>query len=206
MKTITENIEELRELGLFLVPDFFSAGICRQLRNACNVSSVKHAHILISGVATVDTKVRHAECCDIHDHVLNTCVDNRLKSVLPAAAKHYAVELTNYESPQIVRYPAGGFYRPHIDSCWVNSGPTTPSVRKISCVVFLNGSGRSTDNASFVGGSLAFFKLAEDPSEDNCKTLLYPALGLLVAFRSNVYHEVLPVMAGERFSLVTWFR
>jgi SM-20-related protein len=203
MEMTREKLEELRGLGLFLAPDFFSPDLCEALRHACDAASTEAASILVNGVATVDSSVRHAETSEILDRDLSARAGNRLGSILPTAAKHYGVKLTDYEAPQIVRYRAGRFYRPHIDNDGAESGT---SRRKVSCVVFLNSSGRSTDNAGFVGGALAFFRLAEDPTEDNCKTLLYPTAGLLVAFKSSLYHEVLPVVAGERFTLVTWFR
>jgi predicted 2-oxoglutarate/Fe(II)-dependent dioxygenase YbiX len=35
---------------------------------------------------------------------------------------------------------------------------------------------------------------------------LYPEPNLLVAFRSETFHEVLPVAAGVRWTLATWFQ
>ncbi len=201
-----ESIQQLGELGLLLVPDFFSAGLCRQLSDACDAQSRESASILINGAAAVDPKVRRAECCDIDDNVLSGKVKERLDFGLRQAARHYAVDLVDYEVPQIVRYPAGGFYRAHIDCEKAEPGRTRTQARKVSCVVFLNSSGQSNDVQGFTGGALAFFGLTKDPTSENYKTLLYPQQGLLVAFRSDLYHEVMPVTAGNRFTLVTWFR
>jgi SM-20-related protein len=200
------NLDELRRLGLFLVPGFFPLELCRGLCRAANAQRAKAAPIMLHGVITVDSSVRHAGCYNILEDELDINIGDRLSSTLPTIADHFEVSLTDYEVPQIVRYPVGGFYRPHIDSAPASCGNTSLSGRKISCVVFLNSSAKWADNGSFVGGALAFLKLVESPTWGDCKTLLYPVSGLLVAFRSNVYHEVLPVMAGERFTFVTWFR
>jgi SM-20-related protein len=196
------NADELRALGLFLEPDFFTTELCRELRLNFNKEPAQPANIFIDGTVTTDPSVRRAECRHLVA-VLRANVCSRLDAILPAVAKHYEISLIDYEAPQIVRYSTGGFFRPHIDNALSGDGPAELNHRKVSCVAFLNSSGSSSDG--FIGGALAFFGLGERPSYDHYKTFLYPVEGLLVAFRSNVYHEVLPVMAGERFTLVTWF-
>jgi SM-20-related protein len=199
------NLDVLRTLGLFLIPDFFPTTLCRELRLAVERWPAEAAYIFAEGVASVDERVRRAESCDISEAAPSISVCDRLKAVLPTIATHFGVPLTSYEPPQIVRYRVGGYYRPHVDASRSSAGPAVLRHRTVSCVVFLNGSEDAADNANFVGGALAFFRLVEPPTFDNCKTFLYPVSGLLVAFRSSIYHEVLPVIAGERFTLVTWF-
>jgi SM-20-related protein len=198
------NLDELRALGLFLAPEFFAAELCHELRLTIEKVPAQPASIFVDGVVTADPGVRRADCYDLAAGPLRVNVCSRLDAILPAVAKHYEVPLTGYEAPQIVRYSTGGFFRPHVDNAPSSDGPAELRRRKVSCVAFLNSSTNSSEG--FVGGALAFFRLAEQPSCDNSKTFLYPVTGLLVAFRSDVYHEVLPVMANERFALVTWFR
>jgi predicted 2-oxoglutarate/Fe(II)-dependent dioxygenase YbiX len=199
------NLEALRALGLFLDEDFLASEACRRLRDDARAGTSETATI-VSGIdVIVDPGVRRAECFDITEARLREHVHRQLDGVLPRLAAHYGVVLSGYEAPHVVRYPIGGFYRPHVDSDEKSQGAAETCRRKVSCVVFLNGSTPSTRDDSFAGGALAFFRLAERPTSENCKTFLYPEPNLLVAFKSGVYHEVLPVMAGFRWTLVTWF-
>ena len=199
------NLEALRALGLFLHEDFLASGACRSLCVDAWAGASEAATIISGSDVVVDPSVRRAECFDITEAQLREDVHRQLDAVLPKLAAHYGVALSGYEAPQVVRYPPGGFYRPHTDSDERSHGSAEAYRRKVSCVVFLNGSGPSTRDTSFAGGALAFFRLAERPTSENCKTFLYPEPNLLVAFKSGVYHEVLPVLAGFRWTLVTWF-
>jgi SM-20-related protein len=199
------ELEALRALGLFLSEDFLASGVCRSLCVEAETGDSEAAAIVSGTDVVVDPSVRRAECFDITEARLREEVHRQLDAVLPRLAAHYGVALSGYEAPQVVRYPTGGFYRPHKDSDDRSHGSADAYRRKVSCVVFLNGSGRSARDTGFAGGALAFFRLAEPPTSENCKTFLYPEPNLLVAFKSEVYHEVLPVMAGFRWTLVTWF-
>jgi hypothetical protein len=57
MKATTENLDELRKLGLFPVPDFFPPDLCRELRSAVNTRSAEPATIIVDGFATVNSSV-----------------------------------------------------------------------------------------------------------------------------------------------------
>jgi predicted 2-oxoglutarate/Fe(II)-dependent dioxygenase YbiX len=199
------NLEELRVLGLFLHEDFLPSGACRRLCIDAQAGAPEAATITRGSDVVVDPSIRRAECFDITEAKLRADVHRQLDAILPKLAAHYGVALSGFEKPQVVRYPAGGFYRPHTDSDEGSHGSAEACRRKVSCVVFLNGSGSSTEDVRFAGGALAFFRLAERPTSENCKTFLYPETNLLVAFKSGVYHEVCAILAGFRWTLVTWF-
>jgi predicted 2-oxoglutarate/Fe(II)-dependent dioxygenase YbiX len=55
-----------------------------------------------------------------------------------------------------------------------------------------------------VGGALRLYGLA-DPGDPAVPFDIVPAAGTLVAFPSDVLHEVLPVTAGVRDAIVDWF-
>ena len=200
-ENMQDQLDELRSLGLFLKADFLDRDLCATLRQAGAAQCIEPASILVNGNAAVDSRIRHAETADIRDRGLDAEIRCHLESIMPAISKQYGTDLAHYEDPQIIRYQPGGFYRPHID----DDERTGMVRRKVSCVVFLNTSGRSAGDGVFTGGALSFFRLPSNVTEENCRTLLYPTTGLLVAFKSSVYHEVLPVLEGERFTLVTWF-
>ena len=100
-------------------------------------------------------------------------------------------------------YRPGGFYRPHRDVWTHADAPENMKRRKISVVIFLNGESASEED--YTGGKLAFFGLLQDPSFQECGLPLTGEAGLLIAFRSDLLHEVTPVMSGTRHTVVSWF-
>jgi PKHD-type hydroxylase len=85
---------------------------------------------------------------------------------------------TNYEAPS-------GKYGKHVDR-----GINMP-VRKLSISIQL------TNPEEYEGGELKLYDGEEE-------TVIYKEQGTLIMFPSYVLHEVMPVIKGERNSLVTW--
>jgi hypothetical protein len=132
------DLNALRALGLYVHEGFLSPIACRQLRRDVQAGAAEAATIIgDGGDVIVDQTVRRAESFDINDAGLRKDVSRHFDSLLPGLAAHYGVALSGYEAPYVVRYPTGGFYRPHTEC---HGSPET-SHRKVSCVVFLNGAG-----------------------------------------------------------------
>lgn len=106
----------------------------------------------------------------------------------------YKAQILDFEEPQILRYEAAGHYGVHADSEQLDSNGQWQRVndRAYSLVVFLN-----TD---FTGGG---FDL---PNQDIHIEPTEP--GVAIAFPSDrrFIHAVIPVEAGLRLTLVTWFK
>jgi SM-20-related protein len=123
---------------------------------------------------------------------------------MPKLEQHFKLELSDCQPPQFLIYREGDFYEPHCDD---NSRPDYPQdiqQRKISIVIFLNGEAEEHKQDSYNGGALTFYGLIADP---RCAAIGFPLAGetgLLVAFRSNIFHEVKPVTQGERHTIVSW--
>jgi SM-20-related protein len=69
----------------------------------------------------------------------------------------------------------------------------------ISTVIFLSRQSEQPEAEAYCGGSLVFSSMTDRvriPSEPN----------MLVAFRSEMTHEVTPVTHGERYSIASWYR
>src|SRR5205085_9991991 len=75
---------------------------------------------------------------------------------------------------------------------------SSPVRRRVSIVIFLNA-------GDYEGGALTFYGLVDDPSWKTFGFALEATPGLLVAFPSHVRHEVTPVTAGDRYTVVDWF-
>ena len=98
------------------------------------------------------------------------------------------------EQGQYAEYSKGGFYNWHMDSNVEMAA--MPTVRKISMTLLLS------DPKDFEGGDLELFCGETLDSEKNKFKL---KRGYAVFFASFLLHRVMPVIKGNRKSLVMWF-
>lgn len=127
-------------------------------------------------------------------------VAGRLDSIRPAVADHFGLELASPEPASYLTYGPGQFYKPHADRG--RAGETEALNRAVSVVIFLND---ARSPLAFEGGQLIFYDLIDAPRAKGVGLSLEPEAGLLVAFRSEIVHEVAPVVRGTRAVIVTWF-
>jgi predicted 2-oxoglutarate/Fe(II)-dependent dioxygenase YbiX len=135
----------------------------------------------------VDDTARRAFEVEVDETVIDE-VQRALDSIRGQVAQFFGTPLSGEEGPGFVRYPCGGFYRAHCD---VAPGHEE-FPRRISVVVFL-----TTAGVEFEGGTLRLYGRRTRE--------IAPRTGTLVAFPSDVPHEVLPVTAGVRDTIVDWF-
>lgn len=87
-------------------------------------------------------------------------------------------------------YPAGSFYRRHLDRF------KRTSRRTVTCILYLN--------EDWTADDAGFLRIYSGGTEDSVD--VWPERGTFVCFRSDViYHEVLPTRR-ERLSLTGWLR
>jgi predicted 2-oxoglutarate/Fe(II)-dependent dioxygenase YbiX len=148
---------------------------------------------------TLDERVRKVWCADVGSAISAPVLDAfwRLK---PELESHFSRPLTEFEGPDFLIYEPGAFYRPHLDN------GTHYQRRSTSVVLFLNGAEREPAGSNgYAGGELTFYGLVDGAQWANCPIPVTAAPGLLVAFPSATLHEVRPVTAGRRCSVVGWF-
>lgn len=180
-------------MPLFRHHGFLSPDECRFVRHAMDGGAVEAAEVLIRG-AHRQPRVRNASLVEPGRQVIRQ-IENRLEGCRERVGASLQLDLGEREGPGFIRYPAGGYYRAHVD-CGVD--PQWPAARRraASIVLFLNSSG--PDGGDFEGGRLRLF--SSDEAID-----VIPEAGLLVAFPSDVLHEVTPVERGTRDTIVDWF-
>ena len=98
------------------------------------------------------------------------------------------------EQGQYAEYGKGGFYNWHMDSNVEMAN--MPTVRKISMTLLLN------DPKDFKGGELELF--CGDALDDEKNKISFER-GYAVFFASFLLHRVMPIIKGNRKSLVMWF-
>jgi predicted 2-oxoglutarate/Fe(II)-dependent dioxygenase YbiX len=180
-------------------PAFWSDGQCARVRAAIDRGRAECAEIYDDGYV-VDEQVRKTYDVDVEPAIVGE-VEHALAGVRADVSRFFGTVLTGTEGPGFLRYPPGGFYRAHRDRL-ENPGDEFP--RRISVVLFLSSAAAGPGDGRCEGGALRLYGGA-DPGDDAIPLDIAPVAGTLVAFPSEVLHEVLPVTAGVRDAIVDWF-
>jgi SM-20-related protein len=177
--------------NLFLLRNFLDPDSCASLIAELSIAPTTRAPVYIEGTeGTIHDDVRKTTSLHPAGETIERVHElfSRQKSALES---HFGTSLTDCERPQFLHYENGDFFVRHQDGNTHQLDFDHLRVRRISLVVFLN--------ESFSGGALTFY----DPTTTFA---LKGETGLLVAFTADTFHEVVPVMSGERFTIISWFR
>jgi len=147
----------------------------------------------------VDQRVRNAFDVEVEDATVAE-LDRVIDRLRGEVSEFFGIALQDSEGCSFLRYLEGGFYRRHRDRI-DDEGAQWP--RRVSIVLFLTSAGPGP-GAGCEGGALRLYSPVE-PSRDDAPLDILPVEGTLVGFRSGVLHEVLPVTAGVRDTVVNWF-
>jgi PKHD-type hydroxylase len=103
----------------------------------------------------------------------------------------FQMDLDHFYPMQFTKYGLNQKYNWHVD---VNEGLESNEQRKLSAVLFLTGP------EEYEGGELEL-NIGGNPDEP---LRLRPPAGTVVFFYAHVPHRVLPVISGERATVVVW--
>jgi SM-20-related protein len=189
--------------NLHLVKGFFDARECDEM--ITELSRVPEDLATVYGLGapgSVDQRVRKTTRL-IPSAETVELVTRRLSMVRQEIGTHFGINLTSCEDPQFLRYRPGDFFVAHQDG---NTGlilSEREQSRKISIVIFLNWQSESVEAGSYGGGSLVFTEWR--PDRIRGQYALAGEAGMLVAFPSEITHEVVPITRGDRYSIASWF-
>lgn len=196
------------EAGLFVEDKFLDVALCRCVR-----AEVDQAEWVSSMVTSLDAKLNNeALRTDLRRSrkalvSLDTqeAVAQRLEALRPRLANHFQSPLGDREELQFLLYEPGDFFGPHIDAATNLALPNRIRNRRVSIVIFLNGHTAWPELGAYCGGALTFLETPRPSGEARTRTLVYGREGMLVAFPSDLRHEVRPVTHGCRYTVVSWF-
>jgi SM-20-related protein len=197
-------------LGLLVVKNFLSEALCEDLKAQMDAAQQQQAwtYNYASGVATVDEEVRKTREALVSQRTRQMMRD-RLMELQPAVEAHFDKSLTSCRLPNFLVYREGDFFRMHRDSAEQPANPSDEEdadwQRNVSIVIFLNKQSEAPQAGTYGGGALSFFGLIDKPGWQNYGFPLVGEPGLLVAFSPDIYHQVSPVLHGERYTIVSWF-
>ena len=185
--------------NLFLLRNFLDAEACARLRGELTEAPTTQAPVYIQGAeGLVHEDVRKTTSLHPAQETFSE-IHARLREQQSALEQHFGETLHDCEPPQFLRYKEGDFFVRHQDGNTRQLDFDHLRVRLISIVVFLNEHSTEPRDGCFSGGVLNFY-------DDTTTFGLEGETGLLVAFTAETFHEVLPVISGERFTIISWFR
>lgn len=126
---------------------------------------------------------------------------NKIKTSLqPELEFFFSTPLKPFEPIQFLYYDQGHFFKPHTDDQKTGNGS---DYKKITVVIFLSEQSDEIGQPDFGGGNLNLYGLFK---KNPYKPFPVPIKkGLMVAFKSDVIHEVTQIEWGHRCNLVIWF-
>jgi predicted 2-oxoglutarate/Fe(II)-dependent dioxygenase YbiX len=194
-------------LGLFVSERFLEPDDCARILAQAQDMEWEPAPInrnSMGGVDVVDLDERKTLRARLR-RTYREELHERLRALKPALEEHFSRSLSGHEAVQLLRYPEGHYFKVHRDSTSQPDGNELARRRQLSLTLFLNAQASEPAAGKYGGGELVFYGLLKDPRAQTHGFPLAPEAGLLVAFPSDVMHEVKPITWGERYSLVTWF-
>lgn len=207
------SVELLQNLGVYIEPNFLPSEVCDRFLTQAQTATLEPALVWRPGVEenldlVEDETQRKTEQVKLSDAAMAD-IKCRLLALKPAIEKHFDLELREFQNPLFYCYKEGSFFGAHRDSCDRPLAPEFLRQRRVSTIIFLN---PRTEDASleatvptYCGGSLAFYGLIDDPRWQNFGIPVPSQPGMLVAFRSQLLHEVKQVTAGKRYTIASWF-
>ena len=198
------SIDFFRRRGLYCRPGFLDGSTRTALLEQIRDASPTRAKVFNGAPdAVIDMAARNTWQLPLDDGPIN--LTSRIGTLLADLAGHFKMPLTGHEGPTFLMYRPGGFYEPHVDRAGDGEAPIALSRRRVSIVTFLNAMSAEPGPGDYAGGALTFYGLVDDPAWRTFGFALDPQPGLLVAFPSHIVHEVTPVTAGNRYTIVDWF-
>ena len=184
---------------LYVVSNFFDVGTCQVLMD--EIRQVETGSALTFGhgdSGRVDEGTRKVRYASMNSRTVNR-VMSRLHEHLPRLRDYFDIPLSTIEEPQFLWYGPGDFFVAHQDGNTKLIQLESDRLRRISLSIFLNEELDDDSPGSYAGGSLVF---TDRITGDRCE--VRGETGKLVAFRSELTHEVTPIKRGNRFAIVTW--
>lgn len=178
---------------IILIKNALSYEVCDEILNEFKNSDEWQDTLIGSG--KVEKNIRNCETIsisfpsiiqknsEIRHKLDNAIFDGASKCIQQYNAKFPYCRIEEDSGYELLKYPEGSFYIEHVDS--FKARP-----RAISCSFILND--------DFEGGEFAFFKRELKYKLEKGDAIMFPS--------NYMYpHEVMPVIKGTRYSIVTWF-
>jgi SM-20-related protein len=184
---------------LLLIRNFFDSPTRARILNEMQTAPSAAATVYKDAAAAiVDQRVRNvsriAPLRETADFVTQSLLERKHD-----IGEHFWISLEACEAPHFLRYGVGDFFVAHQDG---NTGllrSQQEQFRKISVSIFLNSESDSPAADKYCGGTLVFHRLGSESYG------FHGEAGMLVAFRAETTHEIVPITHGQRYAIACWY-
>lgn len=192
----SSDVAVLAGLGVFVERDALDREACAALR-AAMIEAPSTPSTLATGVVDdTQRRTRRARLAVARHGPLVEHVQGTLETLRPRIDRFFGRPSTAIESLQFLVYDEGAFFLPHVDTGAAPELPSHVRLRATSIVLFVSDDHR--------GGELVLYGLFPDPRAREIGIPVASERGTLIAFPSELLHEVQPVTAGVRCTVATW--
>ena len=175
---------------------YFSAEYCQHIIDTALRREPSEAQIGTKDGIQKDDSFRRSSIRFVNrgDAELDYLFDEMWKLAIRANQDWFDVQISKLDYYQIAEYDSAnrGEYKTHHDIFYMNGDPYYH--RKLSCIIQLS------DPATYEGGDLVFEHVEHHPNVEEMKQQ-----GTVIFFPSFIRHAALPVTAGKRYSIASWF-
>jgi predicted 2-oxoglutarate/Fe(II)-dependent dioxygenase YbiX len=190
-------------LGLFVGEDFLDSSLRERVLLETRSATRKYAEVYTEqNREQLDESARRANKIKPSGSV-RRLLEERLDALRPQLERAFGIPLGGFQAPQLLAYGPGDFHEAHVDTR--PDAAEDVAQRKISAIIGLNDRSEKPRKGSYGGGSLVLQGLVPGLGDDRRGFAAPLSAGSILAFKSNVVHEVKPVTHGERYTIVTWF-
>ena len=183
-------------LRIFVAERAMDDATCRRVQAAMDVGVREPSEVIEDEMALVED-VRRASHIEVPQAIFEL-IDVHLDDQREAIATFFDWPLQGREGVNLLRYEAGGFYKPHLDRADLPAWPPAAQ-RAFTVILFLDSAREAEPSGGFSGGVLRLLPGGAASID------IVPRRGLLVAFPADTIHEVLLVTDGHRDTVVDWF-
>jgi PKHD-type hydroxylase len=169
---------------------YFSNKFCNEAIDYIDKTKLNKGRV---GNNNLNIKTRDSDIVFLDENWLN----KEIKYLIDEANKEtWGFEIDSYEPVQFTKYGLNQHYDWHVDSFSIKT--LKDKVRKLSIIIALN------DSKEYIGGDVLIQNMDtfNDCKIFNCDVL--KKVGSVVIFPSFIFHKVMPITSGVRYSLVNW--
>lgn len=190
--------------GLFAKKNFLGNELCKGIRLEMSSSMGKPGRFVKTNERLLDENVRRTVEKEVSKDT-RVLISDKLSGIKGELEAYFAIALSHPQNPKFLYYREGDFFQRHIDKGTNPQNPQEAKDRKVSTIIFLNNETDEPGNGNYTGGSFIIYGILSDPRFESHGFKVPGTTGTLIAFRSELYHEVTPVTSGVRYTVVDWF-
>ena len=192
------------QFGLFSIRSFLSSAECDRIRREMSAAEGNPASIVKTDERLLDETARRTVTKAVSEET-RRFISEKLTGIKDDVGSYFGVDISRPQKPEFLYYRVGDFFTCHTDKGMNPRNPREVTDRLVSAIEFVNDEKDAPGPCNFSGGAFFIYGLLNDPRFEKQGFKVTGVEGTLIAFRSEMFHEVTAVTGGVRYTVVSWF-